>query len=243
MLRKAIMNSSVSPLLRASIFSISPKQRSKESRTGVGFVIYADQATTLGLTARHVVKDKTDYLATFHDQKTVKLHFQAADIYWDFALISIPTEKIGQTLPALSLTGKIPALNSSLLCFGYPQNRSDDQFGGELTRSEPPTEGLFARAVEIKNYAPQGDLRIEPALPFGFSGSPVMHANNVVGIARYTRRLNLVGDNAHSTGPSSSNILWALYNWGQGITHHTDQTRSTIDPAIRESLLKIAKGI
>ena len=81
---------------------------------------------------------------------------------------------------------------------------------------------------------------IEPALPFGFAGSPIMQNGNVVGMAKYTHRFGLNGNKEHSTGPSSLNILWAIYNWGQGIAENPDQN---IAPSIKEILLRIAKGI
>ncbi len=230
--------------IRPSIISIKP-EGNRKGQTGVGFIIRSDRANIVALTAAHVVREKQGYLATFYDGQTAKLHFQVSDVYWDFAVISIPYEKVRRELPFLPLTGIIPAVNSSLSFFGFPQEGADDRFGGKLMGSETSKSSgreLVKKERLVKRYQPQGDIWIEPYLPPGFSGSPALHDDKVVGLARYTHRMGLQGSPEHTTGPSSLNILWSFYNWGQGITFHTDQFRGTIDPAVKDCLLGIAKG-
>src|SRR3989339_2244462 len=111
------MITGVGPSIKGSVFSIAPKRKSEGSRSCVGFIIYANAHNTLGLTAYHGVKPRTAYQAIFNNRKT-DLHFVAANVYSDFALVSIPTPQLGEIRPALPLTARNPGRETPVTCLG-----------------------------------------------------------------------------------------------------------------------------
>ncbi|MDD5597741.1 MAG: serine protease [Victivallaceae bacterium] len=144
----------------------------QHSSTGSGFVISGNRI----LTNAHIVANQTFIMVRKPGiQKKYVATLEVIGHECDMAILSVENPEFFQGLEPLAF-GDLPELQTAVTVMGYPvggDNISVTQ--GIISRIEPITYSHSGRRL----LAVQIDAAINP----GNSGGPVLHDNNVVGIA------------------------------------------------------------